>query len=47
VDDQQGTPSCPSWQPAPVLLRIQALAPQIVRLDVNVGSHSGFKLLQA
>jgi two-component system, NarL family, invasion response regulator UvrY len=36
-----------SAQPTEALARIQALAPQIVLLDLNLGDHSGFELLQA
>ncbi len=36
-----------SAQPTEALARIQALAPQIVLLDLNLGPHTGFELLQA
>jgi two-component system, NarL family, invasion response regulator UvrY len=36
-----------SAQPTQALARIQALAPQIVLLDLNLGEHSGFELLSA
>jgi two-component system, NarL family, invasion response regulator UvrY len=36
-----------SAQPLQALARIQALAPQIVLLDLNLGQHSGFELLSA
>jgi two-component system, NarL family, invasion response regulator UvrY len=36
-----------SAQPTQALARIQALAPQIVLLDLNLGPHSGFELLTA
>jgi two-component system, NarL family, invasion response regulator UvrY len=36
-----------SAQPLPALARIQALAPQVVLLDLNLGQHSGFELLSA
>jgi two-component system, NarL family, invasion response regulator UvrY len=36
-----------SAQPTQALAHIQALAPQIVLLDLNLGEHSGFELLSA
>jgi two-component system, NarL family, invasion response regulator UvrY len=36
-----------SAQPTQALAHIQALAPQIVLLDLNLGDHSGFELLTA
>jgi two-component system, NarL family, invasion response regulator UvrY len=36
-----------SAQPTQALANIQALAPQIVLLDLNLGAHSGFELLTA
>lgn len=36
-----------SAQPTQALARIQALAPQILLLDLNLGTHSGFELLTA